>query len=118
MLRWLLFFITVALGLAAGLYYGWVINPVEYVNTTPDSLRADYKADYVLMVAESYNANDDLNLAVQRLALLGDTPPAEVVANAILFAVKNNYNQADLALMQQLADAIQTMNPALEGPQP
>jgi hypothetical protein len=118
MLRWFLFFITVALGLAAGLYYGWVINPVEYVNTTPDSLRADYKADYVLMVAESYNANGDLNLAVQRLALLGDTPTAEVVANATLFAVKNNYNQADLALMQRLAEAAQTMNPALEGPQP
>jgi hypothetical protein len=118
MLRWLLFFITVALGLAAGLYYGWVINPVEYVNTTPDSLRADYKADYVLMVAESYNANGDLNLASQRLALLGDTPPVEVVDNAILFAVKNNYNQADVTLMQRLADTIRTMNPALEGLQP
>ena len=51
MLRWFLFFLSIALGLAAGLYYGWVINPVEYVNTTPDTLRVDYQADYVLMVA-------------------------------------------------------------------
>jgi len=118
MLRWFLFFLSIALGLAAGLYYGWVINPVEYVNTTPDTLRVDYQADYVLMVAEVFNANGDLDQAVRRLAVLGEMPPAQIVANAILFAVKNGYSNADMALMQRLADALQTLNPALEAPQP
>ena len=63
MSRWILFLITVALGLGAGLFYGWKINPGEYINTTPGSLRDDYKADYVLMVAEAYQAEADLNAA-------------------------------------------------------
>jgi hypothetical protein len=39
--------------MARGLLYGWMVNPVRYVNTTPDTLRADYQLDYVLMVAEA-----------------------------------------------------------------
>jgi len=118
MKRWLFFFAMIALGAAGGLYYGWVINPVRYVDTTPDTLREDYKTDYVLMVAEAYHADHDLGLAVRRLALLGDIRPADRLAQATLFAVENGYSQADLALMQQLADDLQAWNPALGAPNP
>lgn len=114
MARWIRFLITVALGVAGGLYYGWVINPVDYLDMTPDSLRADYQADYVLMVAEAYRLEGDLGTAVHRLAMLGDTPPAESVAEATLYAVQASYGQADLLLIQQLADDLQTWNPDLE----
>ena len=30
---------AVLLGAAAGLFYGWVVNPVEYVDIAPESLR-------------------------------------------------------------------------------
>ena len=83
MSRWILFFITIALGFGAGLYYGWRIDPVEYVDTEPDSLRADYQADYVLMVAEAYQGDGDLELARTRLKALASQPPAEIVAAAI-----------------------------------
>jgi hypothetical protein len=49
MIRWLTFLLAIAIGAAAGLYYGWVINPIRYIDAAPDSLRSDYKADYVLM---------------------------------------------------------------------
>ncbi len=79
MSRWIRFFLVIAIGAAGGLFYGWVINPVKYVDTTPDTLRIDYKSDYVLMVAESYGADGDLALAARRLALLGDTPSQNTV---------------------------------------
>lgn len=118
MSRWIRFLIAIALGAAAGMYYGWVLNPVEYVDTAPDSLRIDYKTDFVLMVAEAYDADEDLSLAVRRLAMLGDRPPMDIVVEALMFAVENDYAQADLTLMQKFADDLQTYNPSLEVPGP
>lgn len=120
MSRWILFLITIALGAAAGLYYGWIVNPVDYIDTAPNSLRVDYKADYVLMIAEAYRAEDDLSMAVRRLAVLGGESADESVAEAIRFAVTVNppYNANDLALMQDLAQALQSRFPSLEAPTP
>jgi len=107
MARWILFLIVVLLGGALGLVYGWVVSPVEYVDTTPDSLRADYKADYVLMVAESYHANQDVALAARRLALLGGENLTETVRQAMVFGGQSGYAEDDLALMAQLASDLQ-----------
>lgn len=120
MVRWLLFLITIAIGAAAGLYYGWVVSPVQYVDSYPSTLRADYKTDYVLMVAEAYQAEGDLSLAMRRLAVLGDTTPDESVNKALLFAISINppYPQADLALMQKLANDLQSGTSFRETPSP
>jgi hypothetical protein len=118
MSRWAGFLIAVLLGIAAGLFYGWVVNPVKYTDTPPSALRADYKADYVLMVAEAYQGNHDLALAVRRLALLGDTAPGKFVQQAVSYGSKEGYAQADLDLMARLADALQTWNPTLGAPGP
>jgi len=118
MARWLKFLIAIALGIAAGMLYGWVVSPVEYVDTTPDSLREDYKADFVLMVAEAYQAEDDLGWAARRLGILGDLEPTQIVAQAVAFALKNGYSPADLVLMQKLAEDIQSWNPSWDAPIP
>lgn len=116
--RWTLFLIVIAIGAAAGMIYGWFINPVEYVDTTPVSLRQDYKTDYVLMVAEAYQAEGRLGTAARRLALLGDASPVEIVNGAISFASEIGYSEFDLALMRKLAADLQTWNPSLEVPVP
>lgn len=118
MSRWIRFLIAIAIGAAAGMYYGWVLKPVEYIETAPDSLRIDYKTDFVLMVAEAYRAENDLSMAVRRLGMLGDKPPMDIVVEAILFAVDNDYAESDLKIMQSLADDLQTWNPSLEIPSP
>jgi hypothetical protein len=118
MRRWILFFFVMAIGTAAGLYYGWVINPVKYVDTAPDSLRMDYKTDYVLMVAEAYRLENNLNLAARRLALLGTDSPEVIVSEAIEFARQIGYNDQDLELMQNLAEGLKNWNPSLEVPAP
>jgi hypothetical protein len=124
MARWIRFFMVVAVGIGLGLFYGWIIDPVKYVDTTPDSLRIDFKSDYVLMVAEAYNSERDLGLAVSRLALLGTKAPADLVQQAVLFALekdsqgKQHYIDADVALMQALLQALQTNLPIPGTPTP
>jgi hypothetical protein len=95
-----------------------VVNPVEYVDIAPSSLRADYKADFVLMVAESYQADHDLGLAVRRLALLGSKSPKNIVAEALNYALQHEYAPADLSLFQLLSEDLLTWNPNQEVPTP
>jgi len=58
-------------GLAIGLIWGYVIDPVDFVNATPSYLRADLQEDYLRMAIDSYRINPDPNLAVQRWSNLG-----------------------------------------------
>lgn len=109
--RWIRFFIMIGIGAAIGLVYGWFINPVEYVNTAPNSLRKDYKADYILMVAEAYKVEQNLDIAIRRLALLGEEAPIDMVSQAMATAVEYQYDPTDLVLMQTLADGLRTWYP-------
>jgi hypothetical protein len=108
MRRWLPFVIALVIGLAISIYYGWMVNPVEYVDTAPGSLQADFRTDYVLMTAESYQSKHDPSLAARQLSLLGSQPPAEIAAQALAFAQSVGYSQGDMELLQNLVLAMQT----------
>ncbi len=116
--RFFWFFISILVGMVLGMVYGWMINPVTYTNTTPDTLRADYKADYVLMVAEIYQKDQNIGLAARRLDLLGATTPLRQVQSAILTAEELGYSEADMDLLARLALALETWSPAGEGSSP
>jgi len=118
MSRWIRFIFAIFIGIGLGLLYGWLVNPVKYVDTTPDTLRTDYKTDYVLMVSEAFQSEGDPALAVRRLAMLGETPSAEMVYQAILFAQKTDYNDNDLTIMQALLGELQAYELRLETPIP
>jgi hypothetical protein len=111
MSRWILILLFFILGIALGLVYGWVIAPVQYTDITSDGLRIDYRTDYVLMIAEAYQAEDDPALAARRLAVLGSDPPALIAAEAYTFAQQSAYPADDLALIQELIVALQTWQP-------
>ncbi len=111
MARWFHFLIAILVGLTIGLAYGWLISPVRYIDTSPNTLRIDYKTDYVLMVSEAYQSEKDLDQAARRLALLGAASPVELVSQTIQFAQKAGYTEADVARMQALMSALQTMLP-------
>jgi len=109
--RWFLVLIAALLGISLGLIYGWVIDPVQYTDITPDALRIDYRTDYVLMVAEAYQAEDDPALAAQRLAVFGSEAPALIAEDAYNFARQSSYPADDLTLLQDLLVALQTWQP-------
>ncbi len=111
MSRWIRFFLAILVGILAGMFYGWFINPVEYVDTAPDSMKIDYKSDYVLMVAETFSVEKDPVLAARRLALLGSKSPTDITREAILFAESHGYADRDVALMRSLADALEAVSP-------
>jgi hypothetical protein len=106
--RWIFILIALCAGICLGLLYGWVIDPVEYFDLTPDTLRADYKTDYVLMVAEAYRVEQDPGTAARRLAVFGAQSPSAITADALDYANTNNFPEADLAELQELLTAMQS----------
>lgn len=73
-LTYLLVFVV---GLLIGLVVlGWVVFPVRWTQALPADLRAEYRDDYLRLVAESYALTGDLDAAVRRLAFWS---PADMV---------------------------------------
>lgn len=112
--RWIQTLLIAVLGLVAGLIYGWNIAPVEYVDTTPDTLHAEYRSDYVLMVAEAYQSEGNLELAARRLALLGSAHPAEIAAKALAHIQENDPTETDVERLKKLIEDIKPWQPSLE----
>jgi hypothetical protein len=94
-------------GIGAGLAYGWIVDPIEFFDLTPDTLRADYKTDYVLMTAEAYRIEQDPGTAARRLAIFGAQSPSAIASEALEYAQKNGSPDADIALIQELVTAMQ-----------
>jgi hypothetical protein len=108
--------IAIAVGIMLGLIYGWVIDPIEYVDVTPNILREDYQVDYVLMTAEAYQNDFDSEIAARRLAILGSEAPAILTANALEYANRNNFSKTEIQALQTLLTAMQTYQPQGNNP--
>ena len=112
--RWILIIIALILGIGAGLVYGLVMDPIEYYNLTPDTLRADYKTDYVLMTAEAYRFEQDPGTAARRLAIFGSQSPSSIASEALDYARANGFPDSDIALIQDLVTAMQAWSGILQ----
>jgi len=112
--RWLFILITLTTGLGIGLTYGWVIDPVEFFDLTPDTLRTDYKTDYVIMVAEAFRAEQDPATAARRLAIFGSPTPSAIATDALDYALANNFPDADIAILKELITAMQAWSGILQ----
>ncbi len=75
--------IGLVLGIALGILYGWVINPVEWTDAAVDHLRPDLQQEYLRMAIDSYASNQDVELAKKRFADLGEAgvPALDAVMN-------------------------------------
>ncbi len=109
--NWIKIIIAIGSGVIIGLIYGWTIDPIEYTDVTPNILRADYRADYVLMVAEAYQTEQDRDTAARRLAILSSEPPARIVSTTLDYARIHNFTHTEITLLQGLLSAMQTYQP-------
>ncbi len=107
------FLIVIALGIAGGITYGWMVNPVKFVDTPLHSLRTDYKADYVLMVAESYQKEQDLAIAVLDLRRLQDEDPIRLVQQAVITGKELGYGSRDMEVLGKLLVDLQSTTPGI-----
>jgi hypothetical protein len=103
MKRFLLLLGGTVLGVLVGAWYGWSVSPVTYTGTSPDQLRAEYQADYVLMVAETYAADHDLGQAAVRLSRLGQADLAGLVRRVADAYTAAGYPEADRNRLNDLA---------------
>ncbi len=76
---WSILFALLA-GLGLGLLYSWVIVPVHFVDTTPDTLRADFKDQMRSVIAASYAATGNLERARARLSQLDDANSVQALS--------------------------------------
>ena len=109
--NWIKFIIAAGIGITLGLIYGWVINPIQYTDITPNILREDYRTDYVLMVAEAHQGDHDAETAARRLAILGSDSPSQLVSAALDYANNNSFTQNEITTLQNLLTAMQTYQP-------
>jgi hypothetical protein len=56
-----------------------VISPLRYIDTTPSTLRADFKDQYRVLIASAYKADHNIGRAKARIALLGDADPIQAL---------------------------------------
>jgi hypothetical protein len=65
-----LFLAAMAAGVAGGLIYTWVLDPIESYESAPDALCVEDKMVYLAIVGDLYAVEGDLSLAEARLAEL------------------------------------------------
>jgi PIN domain nuclease of toxin-antitoxin system len=103
------------MGMASGLVYGWLIDPVKYVDTQPNSLRIDYQTDIVLMVASIYSRELDTEAAIERLSLLENEDIGSLLAVSLAYADEMHFSIYDIDSIEFLNEAISNIKHGSEG---
>jgi hypothetical protein len=102
---WLLLF-ALAAGAGLGILYSWIIAPVQYVDTTPASLRADFKDQLRSVIAASYAATGNLERARARLKELGDTDPVRALSAQAQRMIAQGDSLGTVEEVAQLAEVL------------
>jgi hypothetical protein len=58
-------------GVAAGLYFGWIVAPVQWVDMTPKALAEKFQVEYLRMAIDSFTVNQNCSTARERYTSLG-----------------------------------------------
>jgi hypothetical protein len=103
---WLPILLGLVIGLAIGLYYSWVINPVEYVETSPASLREDFQADYLALIASAYAYSGDLARAEARIAIFREPNPAITFSQLAQKRLAMGHPQSETRALALMAAAL------------
>ncbi|MCX6065492.1 MAG: hypothetical protein NT121_07025, partial [Chloroflexi bacterium] len=96
--------LAIILGLALGLVWGWVIQPVEWYNAPVSLLRADLQDEYLRMTIDSLRVTGDENLAVKRYTDLGSN------GYDLLQGIKANPGKQDPNSIAQLEQLLMNKN--------
>jgi hypothetical protein len=100
MFRPSLILLGLIIGAAIGLFYGWVISPVQYTETDPSSLSIENREQYLILVAAAYKADHNIDRARMRLAKLKD---ADVISGLASLAQRTAASGGDASALAVLA---------------
>jgi hypothetical protein len=94
------------IGVICGLVYAWRISPVKYVDTSPATLRQDFKDQYRALIAAAFAADNDMARARARLDLIKDPDSAQAVAIQAQQALAAGHPPAEAHALGLLAVAL------------
>ena len=98
MKRLAVFLLGLSVGVSLALYLGWDVLPLGEVDATPASLRSDYRAEYIRLVALTF-----LPAARARLAELNPTDPNTPLRDLLLRWTRDGKPDALLQPLRFLA---------------
>jgi hypothetical protein len=98
--------LTLALGIAGGLVYTWILDPMEIRNTTPDALRTSDKLVYLALIGDLYALEGDLAQAEARLGELGIDADGEFLAGLIEQYLDGGGQPDEVRNLARLAEAL------------
>jgi hypothetical protein len=102
-------FTGLVLGLAIGLLYAWLLEPIQYVDASPRALNPTDQAAYRNMIALAYQSNEDYGRASTRLAALGDEQPALVLRKQAEVLLASGGTSQEAQALVDLAVAVQSV---------
>ncbi len=94
------------MGVAGGLYYAWMVAPVEYYDTPPSSLRSLDMALYLALVGDLYAYEGDLAAAKARLEELGVAADGSTLASFLEVYLESGGRPEEARNLAHLAEAL------------
>jgi nucleotide-binding universal stress UspA family protein len=93
-------------GLTGGLFYTWVVDPVEYYDTAPKLLYDQEKAVYLAIIGDLYAYEQDLDQAKTRMADLGVEADGAVLAGFVEQYLDGGGRPEEVRNLARLAEAL------------
>lgn len=100
-------------GAALGLLLGWVVMPVEYVDTKIAELAPECKDDYILLVATAYYLDGDLEQARSRLAELELPNTGQWISSLGDRYISKGRDEEDIRALAALAEGLGIASPMM-----
>jgi hypothetical protein len=94
------------IGIALGLVYAWLVQPIKYIDTAPASLRSDFKDQYRALIAAAYLGNNDLVRARARLELIHDADVFRAISAQAQHMLAENGTSSEARALGLLAIAL------------
>jgi hypothetical protein len=98
--------LSAAAGLAGGLFYTWIVDPVEYYDTAPDSLHIQDKLTYLALIGDLYASEGDLAQTRARLADLDIEADGPVLAGLVEQYLDAGGRPEEVRNLARLAEAL------------
>ena len=114
---WVLPVIGFLIGMLIGWWViGWGIWPVQWTNALPPDLRAAERDEYLTMVAESYAASRNADVAKGRLATWSPQALSQDLSNLQTRVASNPQLAAQVLALSQLVGAGSSTAPGAQAP--
>lgn len=104
-------FTGLGIGIVMGVFYSWLVSPVQFLNTDPGSLHPDFRSEYRALIAQAYLADGDIGRAQGRLALLRDVNPDAELARQSERAEQANRPEREVEALAALATGLKEYQP-------